>query len=361
MSRLNTFLSGVRVIDLSRHLPGPFATLLLADMGADVIKIEPPVGDDLRTMGPCGPHGHSVYFDAVNAGKTALRMNLKDPDARAAFLGLVETADVLVESFRPDVMVRLELDYETVRQYNPGLVYCSLSGFGAKSPLSHKAGHDLNYVSVAGTLSRSAAGEPKLPESLLADNAGALFASLAIVSALYGRTRDQRGCHLDLALADAVLPLQLFQLAALGVSDQSPAAYGVGQLNGGAAYYHIYATSDGRHVSLAAIEHRFWDAFCNAAEHREWISRHGDALPQTALTREVADMFRTMSLAECEQRFDGVDCCLSTILDLRNAVASQHQRSRALVQQGTDGVLQSLLPVLVDGEPPLPRPPLRTQ
>ena len=104
MSRLNTFLSGIRVIDLSRHLPGPLATLLLADMGAEVLKIEPPGGDDLRTMGPCGPRGHSVYFDAVNAGKTTRRMNLKDPDARAALLRLVETADVLVESFRPDVM-----------------------------------------------------------------------------------------------------------------------------------------------------------------------------------------------------------------------------------------------------------------
>ena len=120
MSRLNTFLSGIRVIDLSRHLPGPLATLLLADMGAEVLKIEPPGGDDLRTMGPCGPRGHSVYFDAVNAGKTTRRMNLKDPDARAALLRLVETADVLVESFRPDVMARLELDYETVKPRNPG-------------------------------------------------------------------------------------------------------------------------------------------------------------------------------------------------------------------------------------------------
>src|SRR5262245_61613622 len=242
MSRLNTFLSGVRVIDLSRHLPGPLATLLLADMGAEVIKIEPPGGDDLRTMGPCGPRGHSVYFDAVNAGKATRRMNLKDPDARAALLRLVETADVLVESFRPDVMARLELDYETVKPRNPALVYCSLSGFGAKGPLSHKPGHDLNYVSLAGALSTSAAGQPMLPESLLADNAGALFASLAIVGALYGRTRDQRGCHLDLALVDAVLPLRLFDVAALGVSGQPP-AYGAGQLNGGAAYYQIYATS----------------------------------------------------------------------------------------------------------------------
>jgi alpha-methylacyl-CoA racemase len=310
-------------------------------------------------MGPRGPHGHSVYFDAVNAGKATRRMNLKDPDARAALLRLVEDADVLVESFRPDVMTRLELDYETVKPRNPALVYCSLSGFGAKGPLSHKPAHDLNYVSLAGALSRSAAGEPMLPESLLADHAGALFASLAIIGALYGRTRDQRGCHLDLALADAVLPLRLFDVAALGMSD--PPEYGTGQLNGGAAYYQIYATSDGRHVSLAAIERRFWEAFCNAADRREWISRHEDTFPQTALTREVADMFRTMSLAECERRFDRVDCCFSTILDLRSAIASDHQRSRGLVQHRGDGAVHPLLPVLVDGEPPLPRPPLRSE
>jgi alpha-methylacyl-CoA racemase len=360
VSRLNTFLSGIRVIDLSRHLPGPLATLLLADMGAQVIKIEPPGGDDLRTMGPCGPRGHSVYFDAVNAGKTTRRMNLKDPDARKGLLRLVETSDVLVESFRPDVMARLGLDYETVKQFNSRLIYCSLSGFGAKGPLSQKAGHDLNYVSLAGTLSRSATCEPMLPEALLADNAGALFASLAIVGALHGRTRDQRGCHLDLALADAVLPLQLFQVAALGMPHQPP-AYGFGQLNGGAAYYRIYATSDGAHVSLAAIEHRFWEAFCTAAERREWISRHGDAFPQTALTHEVDEMFRTMSLVECERRFGNVDCCLSTVLDLTSAIASEHKRSRGLVQRETDGGLHPLLPVLVDGEPPLSRSPLRTE
>jgi crotonobetainyl-CoA:carnitine CoA-transferase CaiB-like acyl-CoA transferase len=301
-----------------------------------------------------------VYFDAVNAGKTTRHMNLKDPDVRAALLRLVETADVLVESFRPGVMARLELDYETVKRCNPSLVYCSLSGFGANGPLSHKSGHDLNYVSLAGALSRSTTGQPLLPESLLADNAGALFASLAIVGALYGRTRGHRGCHLDLALVDAVLPLRLFQVAALGVPDQ-PSAYGAGQLNGGAAYYQIYATSDGRHVSLAAIERRFWEAFCNAAERPEWISRHGDAFPQTGLTREVADMFRTMPLAECERRFDRVDCCFSKILDLRSAIASEHQRSRGLVEHGADGIVHPLLPVLVDGEPPLPRPPLRTE
>jgi len=357
VSRLNSFLYGVRVVDLTRHLPGPLAGLLLADMGAEVLKIEPPDGDGMREMGPRRADGRSAYFAAVNAGKTTRRVDLKRADQRAAFLDLVKTADVLIESFRPDVLARLGVGYDTLKALNPRLIYCSLNGFGAAGPLAAMAAHDLNYVALAGALPPVGA-DGSLPDTPLADCAGGLFAALAIVGALHGRARDGRGCHIDLALVDAVMPLQILPLAALGAAGAA-AAPGEGPLNGGAAYYHVYDTADGRRVTLGAIEAKFWRAFCAAAERPDWEPRHGEPLPQRALIAEVASMFRQLTLAECERRFGPADCCLAPALELADAIASPHVRSRGLVSRTADGELQPLFPAVVDGDAPAPRPPLR--
>lgn len=357
MSRLNGFLRGVRVLDLTRHLPGPLAALLLADMGAEVLKIEPPDGDGMREMGPRRADGRSAYFAIVNAGKTARRMDLKRPEGRAAFLELVANADILIESFRPDVMGRLGVGYDTLKTVNPRLIYCSLNGFGCTGPLAALAAHDLNYVSLAGALPPVAA-DGGLPDTPLADCAGGLFAALAIAGALHGRARDGQGCHLDLALVDAVMPLQIFPLAALGATG-AQAPPGEGLLNGGAACYHVYETSDGRRVTLGALESKFWRAFCAAAGRPDWEARHNEPLPQHALIGELASMFRQLTLAECERRFGAADCCCAPVLALTEAVDSPHVRSRGLVHRTADGELQPLFPALVDGEPPAPRAPLR--
>ena len=358
MSRLNTFLQGVRVLDLSRHLPGPLATLLLADMGADVLKIEPPSGDGLRDMGPRGADGRSVYFDTVNAGKTTLRMDLKRPAVRAEFVELVKTSDVLIESFRPDVMARLDVGYETLKSANPRLIYCALNGFGCSGPLAQTAAHDINYLSLAGALYHGAGRENSCHEMPLADCAGGLFAALAVVGALHGRARDGRGCHIDLALVDAVMPLQVFQLAELSLTGASP-PFGTGLLNGGAACYHVYETTDGHRVTLAALEEKFWRAFCVAAARPEWVARHAEPLPQRALIADVASMFRKLSLAVCETRFGAVDCCFAPVLELAEAVQSPHVRERGLVHRTPTGELQPLFPAVVDGQPPSPRRTVR--
>jgi crotonobetainyl-CoA:carnitine CoA-transferase CaiB-like acyl-CoA transferase len=360
MSRLNRFLQGVRVLDLTRHLPGPLATLLLADMGAQVLKIEPPDGDGLRDMGPRGADGRPAYFAAVNAGKTTRRIDLKDPDGRAAFLDLVKTADVLIESFRPEAMTRLGVGYDTLKGVNPRLIYCSLNGFGCTGPLARTAAHDLNYVSLAGALSPAATAGTSLPDTPLADCAGGLFAALAVVGALHGRAHDGLGCHIDLALIDAVMPLQIFPLAGLSLRGAA-APPGEGLLNGGAACYHVYETADGRRVSLAALEAKFWRAFCAAAGRPDWAARHTEPLPQRGLIQEVASMFRQVTLADCEQRFGAADCCFAPVLELSEAVRSPHVRSRGLVHRTAAGELQPLFPAVVDGEPPSPRPPLREE
>ena len=357
MSRLNQFLSGIRVLDLTRHIPGPLATLLMADMGAEILKIEPPGGDEMRTLGPKNTEGCSIYFDALNAGKSARRMDLKNPAQRAAFLDLVKSHDVLIESFRPGVMARLGLGYDVLQQTNPGLVYCAMNGYGAEGPLAEAAGHDNNYLALAGILHRNGEGNPVVPDPPMSDSAGALMAIIAILGALNARGRDGKGCAIDLALADAAMPLQTYQLAALGRAGIVPQP-GDYYLNGGAAYYQTYATADGRHVALGAVERKFWEAFCRAADHPEWILRQDEPMPQTALKAEVAAFFAERTLDHTLAQFASADCCLTPILDLRAAAESPRVRQRGLLPRGSAGDYQALFPALVDGEPPQPRAPL---
>ena len=357
MSRFGHFMSGIRVLDLSRHFPGPLATLLMVDFGADVLKIEPPSGDELRQTGPIGAQGRPVYFDAINAGKVCRRMNLKDDRDKAGFLTLAAQADILIESFRPGVMERLGLGYPTLSALNPGLIYCSLNGFGHDSPLASMAAHDANYLGLAGVLDRNGAGAPSFSDPPVADCVGGLLALSAILGALQARHADGKGCQIDLALADAVMPLQTLQLAEFAANGTVPRR-GHHFWNGSAAYYQVYATGDERFVMLGAVEPKFWESFCRTAGRPDWIGRQGEAEPQRGLKDEVAAMFRTLTLAECLARFGPVDCCVTAILDLKEAIESPHHRHRRLVRPGSDGSLQALFPALVNGEPPALRAPI---
>ena len=359
MSALNSWLAGIRVLDLSQYLPGPLATLFLADFGADVLKIEPPRGDEMRNLGPRDGTGRPLFYESVNGGKSVRRMDLKDPHAREAFLQLVDTADVLLETFRPGVMARLDLDYATLAARNPGLVYCSLSGYGVGGPLEQAAGHDANYLAQAGILDRNGDQAPVYFDPPVADTTGSLFAVIAILGALRGRDRTGKGGEIDIGLADVAQPLQIFQVADYGARGHSPARNET-YLNGGAAYYRIYATGDGRHVALGAIEDKFWRRFCEAAEHPEWIARANEPLPQHALIGDLAAYFATLTLAECNARFARADCCLAPILTVGEALESEHVRHRGLVRRAPAGDLQALFPARVDGEAPATRTPLRS-
>jgi crotonobetainyl-CoA:carnitine CoA-transferase CaiB-like acyl-CoA transferase len=358
MSALNTWLAGVRVIDLSSYLPGPLATLFLADFGADVQKIEAPNGDEMRNLGPRDAQGRAVYYQSVNGGKTVRRMDLKDAQVREDFLRLADHADVLLETFRPGVMTRLGLDYATLAARNPRLVYCCINGYGIGSTLEQAAGHDANYLALAGVLERNGDAAPVFFDPPVADTTGSLYAVIAILGALRGRERTGRGCLIDIALADVAQPLQSFQVADYGARGAAPSRNET-YLNGGAAYYRIYATRDGRHIALGAIEPKFWANFCETAGHPEWIARQGEPVPQRALTRDVAAFVATLSLAECVARFAPVDCCLAPVLTAAEALESGHVRERGLVRRGAAGDLQALFPARVDGQPPATRPPVR--
>lgn len=352
MTRVQTFLAGVKIIDLSQYIPGPFASLMLADMGAEVLKVEPPVGDGMRALGPRDGQGQPVFYEALNASKSVLRLDLKTGSGRAALLDHIDSADVLIEGFRPGVMQRLGLDYDTLKQRRPELVYCSISGYGPTGPLANTAAHDGNYLANAGMMDRNGAPTPMFFDPPVADMSGALFAAIAILGALHGRHSSGRGIHIDIGLADALMPLQLLQIADWSANGTVPKARSY-YLNGGAAYYQVYATADGRHVMLGAVEPKFWRNFCDAADRDDWTLRQSESMPQTALTANVAALFATMTLDQANKRFAGVDCCFSPVLDLGEALTSAQVIQRGLVKDA-----QALFPAKFDGETSGLRAPL---
>lgn len=263
-SPLQDALTGIRVLDLSRLLPGPFLTMMLADMGADVVKIEDPrMGDYLRSMPPLVKGGMSGRFYAVNRGKRSVALDLKVAAARDAFLKMVEKADVVVETFRPGVMDRLGLGYARLAEENPALVYCAISGYGADGPAMHRAGHDINYLARAGVLGLTGPedGPPQVVGVQMADMAGGgLFAVSGILAAIHARTTTGRGRFVDVSMCEGSLVLGAFGLMCAFAGDSH--AKGTGPLNGGIAPFGTYATKDGRAMALGALEPKFWMTFC---------------------------------------------------------------------------------------------------
>lgn len=346
MADFSRFLDGITVLDLSQYLPGPMATLFLADMGARVIKVEPPQGDPMQDAGPRDRQGRPVFYHTVNGGKTVVRLNLKSDPDRERFFALLEDADVVVEGFRPGVLDRLGIGYPKLQARKPGMILCSISGYGAGTEYASAAGHDGNYLAISGAMARNGDGAA-FYDPPVADGAGALFAAMAILGALHGRDRGQGGCHIDLALADVTMPLQMMQVAgygATGIVPRSETTY----LNGGAAYYRTYATCDG-HMMVGAIEPKFWRNFCEAADHPKWIARHADPLPQTLLISELSEWFAVRTREECEAIFAGRDCCVSPVLDLGEALAHDYTAERGLIRPDAEGVLHVAFPARVDG------------
>ena len=351
MSKLNTFLTGVKVLDLSQYIPGPMASLYLADMGAEVLKIEPPQGDPMRLLGPRDSDGEAVFHRALNSGKAIRRMNLKDPAERDALLALLSDYDVLIEGFRPGVMARLGLDYSAISTINPSLIYCSISGYGATGSQAQRPAHDGNYLATSGIMHRNGTDRPVFYDPPLSDVTGSLYALSAILGALYRRQQEGTGCHIDLGLADVAMPIQMLQIASWGTDRINPARSET-YLNGGAAYYNVYATRDGRYIMLGAVEAKFWANFCVLAERPNWIVRHNEPLPQANLIADLQSYFVTQSLTEILALFGEGECCLSPIYDLDGALSQKHLTERGLVQRSADGELQALFPVLIDGARP---------
>jgi crotonobetainyl-CoA:carnitine CoA-transferase CaiB-like acyl-CoA transferase len=317
--------SSLRVLDLSALLPGPYCSRILADLGAEVIKVERPGGSDwMRHAPPLDPDtGTSLHYQALNRGKLSLTLNLKSDEGRAIFLHLVRTADVLLETFRPGVMERLELAHHTLADANPRLVYASLNGYGSHGPYRERAGHDLNYVGLSGLL--HATGPQGRPPPVLgapvSDVVGALWASVGIVHALLERTRTGRGQRVDASLLGAAL--SCLPLAVAHAQAGKPLARGTGVVTGGQVCYQVYQTLDGEYVTLAALEPRFWDAFCQAVGRQDLTAEQAaPALPGETAFDELCALFRTRTRQEWVDALAGLDVCCEPVYAVDEALAS---------------------------------------
>jgi crotonobetainyl-CoA:carnitine CoA-transferase CaiB-like acyl-CoA transferase len=343
-------LDGVYVLDLTRLLPGPYATQLLADAGADVVKVEDTgAGDYARHMPPVTDDGVGAVFDAVNRGKRSVAIDLKDDDGRAAFHDLVADADVVIESFRPGVTDRLGVDYGTLTDHRPDLVYCSLTGYGQAGPYADRAGHDLNYVGLAGLLDMTREGEgetPRVPGYQIADMAGGLLAAFAICSALLSRELGTTGGeYLDVALTDAVVSFsQAIAPDALAGDEPRP---GETPLTGQYPWYDVYETKDGRYVTLGALEPQFWTAFCEAVDRPDLADAHmtGDAAEREALREELTDIFRSRTREEWADAMADVDAAVDAVYTPAETFEHPQVQARGYVERPADAAPRVGLPV----------------
>lgn len=327
-------LTGLRVLDLSMLMPGPLCTMLLADWGAEVIKVEPRLGGDALRYAGDPVRKDSAYYLGLNRNKRSLAVDVRKPEGREVVLRLAATAGVFLEGFRAGKAERLRLGYADLKAASPGLVYCSLSGYGQEGPWSGRGGHDLGFQALAGMLQVMGGpdGRPQMPGLPLADIAGAFMAAAAILAGLWERERTGEGRFLDVTLHESTLYwlAPLVTATSVGV-EVRPGEMG---LTGGWPCYGLYETSDGRYMALAAMEPHFWSEFCRLVGHEEWLphGRVGGAEGER-VRREVAELFRTRTQAEWTQLLQEADLCLEPVLSLSEALAHPQVRQRGLAEE----------------------------
>lgn len=308
-------LDGVRVLDLSRLLPGPYATLVLADLGADVVKVEEPQGGDyVRWMPPLAGE-QSGFFHALNRNKRSLRLDLRRPEGADALRRLARRFDVVVESFRPGVMDRLGVGYQALRAEQPRVILCSISGYGQDGPYRDRAGHDLDYCAVAGVLALNGPAERPLPLGVqVADVAGGSWPAVAgILAALVRRAAGGEGSHVDISMTDGALAMLTMQLGAAAARG-APLRRGGELLDGASAFYGVYQTRDGRFVALGALEPKFFQCFCEAAGRPELADRQFEE-DGRGLRAELEALFATRTRDEWAKLGAEHDACLAPVLE----------------------------------------------
>jgi alpha-methylacyl-CoA racemase len=360
-------LAGLKVLDLSRLLPGGFCSLLLADFGAEVLKVEDTgMGDYVRWSPPyhegADDSAKSALFLALNRGKRSIRLNLKEEGGREVLLRLVREHDVLLESFRPGVMDRLGVGWARLREENPRLVYCAITGYGQDGPYTARSGHDMNYLGLNGLLGLTgeADGPPVQAAGQIADiGGGSLMAALGILTALRERDRSGEGQLVDVSMFDGSLAWLAMVAAAQMTDGAAPQRRGGLELAGRLICYRPYECSDGW-VTLGALEPKFWQAWCRGVGREDLIERQFDA-PGSEAHAEVERIFLERTREEWTKFADEHDCCLEPVLDLDEALDSELVRARRMVveldQPGTDGVKLLGVPVKLSRTPGAPAGP----
>ncbi|SDY76601.1 Crotonobetainyl-CoA:carnitine CoA-transferase CaiB [Collimonas sp. OK242] len=337
----NPLLSGIRVLDLTRLLPGPFCSFYLAQLGAEVIKLEEPQGGDYARM--LAPE----LFTLLNRGKQSVTLDLRQPEAVAILKKMAAQADVLIESFRPGVMDKLGCGYPGLKLLNPRLVYAALTGYGQTGPYKDRAGHDMNYCGYAGLLDQTGAadGAPVLSNFQSADLAGgALTCALGILAAVIGARASGQGTMVDVGMLDGTLALQTLSLATIRTLGEGRAR-GNDMLSGGLANYSIYACADGKHVAMAALEPKFFLNFCNAVGRLDLAAMPLVPGPAGATLRTaLSELFKTRSRDEWELLLADRDCCVSGIYTPQEALDNPQVKARGLIRM-EDGKPLSDLPI----------------
>ena len=357
------FLTGLRVLDLSQYIPGPYGTLILADLGAEVIKVEPPGGEPMRGVGPKDEAGVSVWYRMVNGGKTVVEIDLKSDAGKRDFRALVERSDAFLESYRPGVLDRLGFGHEALHEMNPGIVSCSLSGWGLEGPYRLRGGHDINYMGLMGGLERSGVPErPIVAFPPTADFASGMQAALSIMGGLLGRSRNEegRGATIDVSIAETVLPWQVWALNGL-FHEEWDAQRAAQFPNGGAAFYNIYETERRplhharrpRGQVLGQLLHRLRPARVDRAPVGAPAAGGADRRG-----RRLRPWQRTLD--EMNGLMEGVDCCYEPVHRLEDVPEHPQIKARQMLRRHDTPTpaYEVLFPGWIDGAPPPPRPPV---
>ena len=348
-------LEGIRVIDLSQFLPGPHLTMIMADHGAEVIKVEPPgQGEPVRNLG-CRTGGESVWFRNTHRGKKSAVLDLKSPEGREALLSLAETADVFVEAFRPGVVKRLGIDYDALDKRNPRIVYASIAAFGQSGPDYLKPSHDIGMQALAGvlTLNLGQDGKPTHTNIPVADATGSLMALAGILMALYRREKTGRGDFIDISMHDTTmswLPNNTGSVFANG----TPPIVKEERSWGGHSFYNIYPTKDGRYVVLSGVEHKFSQNLLTALGREDLIpiAAQPPGKVHAPVKAFLTETFMTRTRDEWESWFEGRDVCFAPVLDLAEAFRRPHVAAREMLIRDADGNLHIGDPIKFRHEPP---------
>ncbi|MEW6374708.1 MAG: CaiB/BaiF CoA-transferase family protein [Thermodesulfobacteriota bacterium] len=327
-------LSGIKLLDLSRLLPGPFCSLLLADLGMEVLKVEDPEqGDYLRKIGPIRKKD-SAHFLALNRNKKSMTLNLKLEEGREIFYKLTQSYDIVLESFRPGVMDRLGIGYQELKKRNPRVILCSLSGYGQDGPYRERSGHDINYIGLGGVLGITGVknGAPILPGVQIADiGGGGMMAAIAILAAVICRQKTGEGQFLDISMFDGVISWLSMHAGKYFMDEELP-KQGDMHLTGRYACYQVYPTKDGRYMSLGAMEQKFWKNFCEAIGRKDLISKqYIEGEEQLRVIEEIQKLFRTKTQMEWVDFFKNVDACCEPILNLEEVFHHPQALHRQMV------------------------------
>lgn len=335
-------LKALKVLDFSTLFPGPYATQLLGDMGADVLRVEAPARPDMLRMLPPTIDGESAAHLTINRNKRSMGLNLKSRAGQAVVYRLVEEYDVLVEGFRPGVMDKLGLGYARLAGINPRLIYCSITGYGQTGPLKDRAGHDINYLALSGLASYSGTSDtgPTLSGLQVADAAGGSHhAVMGILAAVIERQRTGKGRHLDIALSDCALALNCI-FGANFMASGKPPGLGAELLNGG-SFYGYYRTRDDRYLAVGSLEPQFAQAFFQAIDHPEWLPRGADLEPAAVkkLREDIAGVIAAHELEHWQGVFSAIDACVEPVLDLSEARRHPHfiERGMFTTSRGPEG------------------------